>query len=404
MGQKVHPYGFRLGFNKTWKSRWFADKDYASLLHEDLGLKRDLKKRFQHAGVSKVEIERAANKLKIDIHTSRPGIIIGRKGQEVDKLKQEIQKRTNREVFINIQEIQKPELDAQLIGESVAMQLEKRVAFRRAMRKAVESALRFGARGIKVRVSGRLNGAEIARSEWYLHGQLPLQTLRADIDYGFAEANTTYGQIGVKVWLYKGERLTPKVGREEEGYGGRQDRGDRDRGSRAAAAAAGDEIRSTVDCRRSTVPSERSERVTTMLMPKKVKYRKQQRGRMRGKAWRGSDVSFGDFGLKAMEPCWMTDRQIEAARVAMTRFIKRGGKIWVRVFPDKPITKKPQETRMGKGKGAPEGWVAVVKPGRILFEMEGVTVVEARRAMELAAAKLPIKTKFATRFAQEKAS
>ena len=154
---------------------------------------RDLKKRFAHAGVSKIEIERAANKLKIDIYTSRPGIIIGRKGTEVDKLKQEIQKRTNREVFINIQEIQKPELDAQLIAESVAMQLEKRVAFRRAMRKAVESALRFGARGIKVRVSGRLNGAEIARSEWYLHGQLPLQTLRADIDYGFAEANTTYG-------------------------------------------------------------------------------------------------------------------------------------------------------------------------------------------------------------------
>ena len=218
MGQKVHPYGFRLGFNKTWRSRWFADKDYAKLLHEDLKLRDDLKKRFAHAGVSKVEIERAANKLKVDIHTSRPGIIIGRKGAEVDKLKAQVQKRTNREVFINIQEIQKPELDAQLIAESVAMQLEKRIAFRRAMRKAVESALRFGARGIKVRVSGRLNGAEIARSEWYLHGQLPLQTLRADIDYGFAEASTTYGQIGVKVWLYKGERLVPKLGREEEQY------------------------------------------------------------------------------------------------------------------------------------------------------------------------------------------
>jgi len=160
VGQKVHPYGFRIGFNKTWKSRWFATKDYANLLHEDLALKKDLKKRFQHAGVAMIEIERAARNLKINIHTSRPGIIIGRKGQEVDKLKQEIQKRTNREVFINIQEIQKPELDAQLVGESVAMQLEKRVAFRRAMRKAVESALRFGARGIKVRVSGRLNGAE----------------------------------------------------------------------------------------------------------------------------------------------------------------------------------------------------------------------------------------------------
>ncbi len=216
MGQKVHPYGFRLGFNKTWRSRWYSDRDYAKLLHEDIALRADLKSRFQHAGVAKIETERAANKLKIDIYTSRPGIIIGRKGTEVDKLKQEVQKRTSREVFINIQEIQKPELDSQLIAESVAMQLEKRVAFRRAMRKAVESALRFGARGIKVRVSGRLNGAEIARSEWYLHGQLPLQTLRADIDYGFAEASTTYGQIGVKVWLYKGERLRPRIGREEE--------------------------------------------------------------------------------------------------------------------------------------------------------------------------------------------
>jgi small subunit ribosomal protein S3 len=201
VGQKVHPYGFRLGFNKTWRSRWYSDRDYAKLLHEDLALRQNLKKRFSHAGVSRIETERAANKLKIDIYTSRPGIIIGRKGTEV---------------FINIQEIQKPELEAQLISESVAVQLEKRVAFRRAMRKAVESALRFGARGIKVRVSGRLNGAEIARSEWYLHGQLPLQTLRADIDYGFAEANTTYGQIGVKVWLYKGERLVPRVGRDEE--------------------------------------------------------------------------------------------------------------------------------------------------------------------------------------------
>ena len=190
MGQKVHPFGFRLGFNKTWRSRWYSDRDYAKLLHEDLALRSSLKKRFAHAGVAKIETERAANKLKIDIYTSRPGIIIGRKGTEVDKLKLEIQK---------------PELDAQLISESVAMQLEKRVAFRRAMRKAVESALRFGARGIKVRVSGRLNGAEIARSEWYLHGQLPLQTLRADIDYGFTEAHTTYGVIGVKTWIYRGD-------------------------------------------------------------------------------------------------------------------------------------------------------------------------------------------------------
>jgi small subunit ribosomal protein S3 len=213
MGQKVHPTGFRLGYIKTWRSRWYAEKDYASLLHEDLALKKDLKKRFGHAGVSRVEIERAANKLKVTIHTSRPGIIIGRKGQEVDKLKQEIQKRTGKEVFINIQEILKPELDAQLVCESVALQLEKRIAFRRAMRKAVDAALRFGARGIKIRVSGRLNGAEIARSEWYLNGQLPLHTLRADIDYGFHEAHTTFGQIGVKTWIYRGETDAPRPGR-----------------------------------------------------------------------------------------------------------------------------------------------------------------------------------------------
>jgi small subunit ribosomal protein S3 len=206
MGQKVHPTGFRLGFNKTWRSRWYAEKEYANLLHEDVDLKNDLKKRFAHAGVSRVDVERAANKLKISIFTSRPGIIIGRKGQEVDKLKQEVQKKTGKEVFINIQEILKPELDAQLVSESVALQLEKRIAFRRAMRKAVEAALRFGAKGIKVRVSGRLNGAEIARSEWYLHGQLPLHTLRADVDYGFSEARTTFGQIGVKTWIFKGDQ------------------------------------------------------------------------------------------------------------------------------------------------------------------------------------------------------
>jgi small subunit ribosomal protein S3 len=213
MGQKVHPTGFRLGYNKTWRSRWYAEKEYANLLHEDIRLKQELKKRFSHAGVSRVEVERAANKLKISIYTSRPGIIIGRKGQEVDKLKQEIQKKTGKEVFINIQEILKPELDAQLVAESVALQLEKRIAFRRAMRKAVDAALRFGAKGIKVRVSGRLNGAEIARSEWYLHGQLPLHTLRADIDYGLHEARTNFGAIGVKCWIFKGEQDALKPNR-----------------------------------------------------------------------------------------------------------------------------------------------------------------------------------------------
>jgi len=207
LGQKTHPYGFRLGYNKGWKSRWFAKKEYADLLHEDVVLRRQLKDRLRSAGVDSIEIERAANKLIVRINTARPGIIIGRKGSEIDKLKNEVQKRTNREVHIDIQEVHRPELNAQLVAESIALQLEKRVAFRRAMRKAVDSALRFGCKGIKVRVAGRLNGAEIARKEWYLQGRLPLQTLRADIDFATAEAQTTYGVIGVKCWVYQGERL-----------------------------------------------------------------------------------------------------------------------------------------------------------------------------------------------------
>jgi len=243
VGQKVHPYGFRLGITKNWRSRWFATADYAKLLHEDLDLKKMLKDRLKSAGVSAVEVERPGGaKLRITIHTSRPGLIIGRKGAEIEKLKQELATKTKREVFIDIQEVHKPEMDAQLVGESIALQLEKRVAFRRAMRKAVESAQRFGCKGIKVRVSGRLNGAEIARSEWYLQGQLPLHTLRADIDYGFAQAYTTYGVIGIKVWVYRGEvstdgfsrrsvrgdepRRNPRGERRD-----RPDRGDRDRRS-----------------------------------------------------------------------------------------------------------------------------------------------------------------------------
>jgi small subunit ribosomal protein S3 len=207
VGQKVHPVGFRLGYTEDWRSRWFAKRDYAELLHEDIALRKMIKDRFHHAGVSRVEIERAANKLKIDIHTSRPGIVIGRNGSEVERLKKDIEGRTRREVYVNIQEVHRPELDAQLIAENIALQLQRRVAFRRAMRRSVESALRFGAEGIKVRCSGRLGGLEIARSEWYLQGKLPLHTLRADIDYGFAESLTTYGQIGVKVWVYRGQIL-----------------------------------------------------------------------------------------------------------------------------------------------------------------------------------------------------
>jgi small subunit ribosomal protein S3 len=205
VGQKVHPIGFRLGINKTWQSNWYARRNYAELLHEDLMIRGYIKKRLFHAGISKVEIERAANRAKINIHTARPGIIIGKRGAEVDKLKNELQDLTKKQVAINIREIRKAEIDAQLVAENIALQLERRVAFRRAMKKAITSALRFGAKGIRIESSGRLAGAEMARREWYREGGVPLHTIRADIDYGFAESRTTYGQVGVKVWIYKGD-------------------------------------------------------------------------------------------------------------------------------------------------------------------------------------------------------
>ncbi len=209
MGQKVHPYGFRLGINKTWNANWITKKGYAENLLEDINIRKFIQKNLAHAGISKVEIERSANRVRINIHTSRPGIIIGKKGLEVDRLKEELQKIiAGKQVNLNIKEVRRAELDSALIAQNIALQLEKRVSFRRAMKKSVVSALRFGAKGIKVRCSGRLGGAEIARSEWYREGRVPLHTLRADIDYGTAEGNTTYGIIGIKVWVYKGEILS----------------------------------------------------------------------------------------------------------------------------------------------------------------------------------------------------
>jgi len=205
MGQKVHPVGLRVGINRTWNSRWFADSEFASFVVEDQEIRRFLKKRLHQAGVSNIEIEREGNKVKLRIYTSRPGIIIGKRGVEIENLKKEIETKIRREVFIDIKEVRRPELEAQLIAENIAMQLVRRVAFRRAMKKSVASALRFGAQGLKTSCSGMLGGAEMARREWYREGRVPLHTLRADIDYGFAEAFTTYGVIGVKVTLCKGE-------------------------------------------------------------------------------------------------------------------------------------------------------------------------------------------------------
>ncbi|MBM3310547.1 MAG: 30S ribosomal protein S3 [Candidatus Aminicenantes bacterium] len=221
MGQKTHPHGFRLGFNKPWSSRWFAKgPEYGRLIHEDLKMKRDIKEKYYHAGISEVAVERVGPKIRTIIQTARPGIIIGRGGKEIESLRGFLERIAKREVYVDIREVDKPELQALLVAEGIAVQLEKRIAYRRAMRKAVESALKLGAKGIKVMCAGRLGGVEIARTEWYLRGQLPLQTLKADIDYGFTEAFTTYGQIGIKVWIYRGDvektRATSQTAEVEE--------------------------------------------------------------------------------------------------------------------------------------------------------------------------------------------
>jgi small subunit ribosomal protein S3 len=241
MGQKVNPIGFRLGVNRTWDSRWFADGvDYARLLHQDIKLRAALKKRLNQAGVSRIIIERPHKKCRVTIYAARPGVIIGKKGADIDKLRKDLSAMTEGEVFLNIVEIRKPETDAQLIAESITQQLERRIAFRRAMKRAMQSAMRLGAKGVRINVSGRLGGAEIARMEWYREGRVPLHTLRADIDYGFSEAETTYGIIGVKVWVFKGEVLEhdpmaqdKRWALEATGPGGESERRDRgDRGDR----------------------------------------------------------------------------------------------------------------------------------------------------------------------------
>lgn len=212
MGQKVHPYGLRLGIIRDWQGRWYANKrEYADLLHEDLQIRKHIKERFYTAGISRTEIERAANRVKLTIHAARPGMVIGKGGAEVDRLRKDLEEQTGKQIQVNILEIKMPELDAQLVAENIAYQLERRIAFRRAMRQAMQRTMRMGAQGIKVMMSGRLGGAEIARTEWAPEGSIPLQTLRADVDYGFAEANTTYGKIGVKVWIYKGEILPERA-------------------------------------------------------------------------------------------------------------------------------------------------------------------------------------------------
>src|SRR6478736_9275176 len=216
MGQKTHPIGFRLGIVKTWTSKWYEEKQYAKWLHEDIKLKAYIKKKLKHAGVAGVDVERAANKVKINIQTARPGIVIGKRGAGVEQLKKDVQALTENEVFLNIQEIRKAETNAQLVAENIATQLERRIAFRRAMKKSLQTAMKFGAKGVRIRCAGRLAGAEMGRVETYREGRVPLHTLRADVDFGLAEARTTYGTIGVKVWIFKGEVLQRKARRIPE--------------------------------------------------------------------------------------------------------------------------------------------------------------------------------------------
>ena len=372
--------------------------------------------------------------------------MIGRRGAEAERLREGLRKISgNPKIQFNIQEIKQPEIDAMLLAQGVADQLTGRVSFRRAMKRAVQTAMKAGALGVRVQCSGRLGGAEMSRKEWYREGRVPLHTLRADVDYGLAEARTTFGRIGVKVWIYKGDILPYKSAVEDKiakeaamavgetagqpgsprvvSAGGGRRRAARpktaavttdgaegdDDADRGQAVARRGRSRARAPARRGRrdraphAPAPRDAalprrgRGLTMLMPRKVRHRKEQRGRMTGMAKGGTRLAFGDYGIQALEPGWITNRQIEAARIAMTRHIKRGGKVWINVFPDKPVTQKPAETRMGSGKGNPEQWVAVVKPGRVLFELSGVPEPIAREAMRLAIHKLPIKARFIMR-------
>ena len=476
MGQKVHPEAMRVGYIHDWKSNWFSERNFSDFLIEDVRIRDHITNKLAHAGLSDITIRKDAAEVEVNIHTARPGIVIGKSGSEVDALRRDLHRITGKSIKVNILEIKRPELDAKLVAQSIAEQLQNRVAFRRAMKRALTSAMRSGAKGCKIQVGGRLGGAEMARSESYSDGRVPLHTLRADIDYGFYEARTTFGRIGVKCWINKGE-IMPKgftgqdltsldepaqsqTERDDDRRGGRgrdgRGRGDGRGGGRRRwpwprwpwrpGRPGRRPGRSWRRSRRRRWPWRRWRRLrrrrrwpwrrrrrlrrrrwrrwpwrrrrrlrrrrrwpwrpgrsrprrdrSLMLSPKRVKFRKVHRGRRHGLSRGQQTVNFGDYGLKALEAGWLTNRQIEAARIAMTRKIKRGGKVWINVFPDKSVTKKPAETRMGSGKGNPEGWVAVVKPGRVMFELSGVPEDLAREAMRLAGHKLPVKTKFVLR-------
>ena len=322
--------------------------------------------------VACVIIERPAKNARITVYSARPGVVIGKRGEDIESLKADLQRLMGVPVHVNIEEIRKPETDAQLIADSISQQLEKRIMFRRAMKRAMQNAMRLGAQGIKIMSSGRLNGIEIARTEWYREGRVPLHTLKANIDYGTSEAHTTYGVIGIKVWVYKGDMLAngelpPETAArvKKNAVRAAPPRGDRPEGARTGRP--GGRGRGPARRTRLRLLKENNHAAT---LSQKVSQR--AKGRNTGLATRGTHVSFGEFGLKATGRGRLTARQIEAARRAINRHIKRGGRIWIRIFPDKPISQKPAEVRMGNGKGNPEYWVAEIQPGKVLYEMEGL--------------------------------
>ena len=507
MGQKVHPGGLRVGVIHDWKSNWMVGKkEFAGALLEDIKIREHILKKLSHAGLSDILIRKDKQRITIDIYTARPGIVIGKSGVEVDALRKEVHAMTQKNVHININEIKRPELDAKLVAQSIAEQLQNRVSFRRAMKRSLASAIRSGAAGVKVQCSGRLGGSEMSRSEQYSEGRVPLHTIRADIDYGFAEARPRPAASASRSGSTRARscrrataafpaaaRRRASATRTRRAAAAASPRASAPRARAAAAAArtarasapcaaavpasaagsgpaaarrrvaaarrrraaasAGErraERRAPADGGRAaahgrpgraaegreqpaieptveTTPAPVAERraatsaeATARRRPRTRRSPTQSRRRREGvqpdaapeedqvpqdataaagaaRPRARATVQFGDYGIKALEAGWITNRQIEAARIAMTRKIKRGGKVWINVFPDKPFTKKPAETRMGKGKGSPEGWVAVIKPGRVMFELAGVPEPLAKEALRLAGQKLPLKTKFVRR-------
>ena len=371
MGQKVYPIGLRLGITEDWRSRWYAGKDYAKTLAEDIADPQVPRRSGCAAPRCRaIDIERKGDKVVVELWTARPGIVIGKKGAEVDVLRKELEKITGGTRRGQHHRDQAPRARRRA-GRAERRRAARGVAsaFRRAMQKAVTSAMKSGALGIRIQCSGRLGGAEMGRREWYREGRVPLHTLRAKIDYGTADARTTIGAFGVKVWVYHGEVLP---------------------GQTLADACDRAATRARAPARRRAVGTKGGE--ARCFCRSESSTARCSAARCKGEAKGGTEVTFGEYGLKALEPAWITNRQIEAARVAMTRYMKRGGKVWINIFPDKPVTQKPAETRMGSGKGNPEKWVAVVKPGRVMFEVAGVPEEVAKEAMRLAAHKLPIKT------------